>query len=74
MTAISIAVFYRIRPRSAWALASTLSLGIGIVGAALIVVQHVLIRFDLSRRSVIVLAVAMLLPFVAGALYRVTRG
>jgi hypothetical protein len=61
------------RPSNPFALARTVALVTGCVTAVLIVVQHVIVRFDLTMKSGVILAATVAFPFVTAAGYKWVR-
>jgi len=62
--------FALVGPQQPFALARTVALVLGVVVTALIVVQHVILTFDLSYHAGIVLGGTVALPFVVAAAYK----
>jgi hypothetical protein len=62
--------FAVVRPPDSFALARTVALVLGVVVTALIVLQHVILTFDLSYKSGIVLGGTVALPFAVAAGYK----
>jgi hypothetical protein len=67
------ALFFIVGPPEPWKLSRHLSLLIGSATVLLTLVQHVLIRFDLTPRSLLILVIAFGWPFLAGLVYRISR-
>ena len=64
------ALFALLRPPAPFALARTVALVLGLAVSVLIVVQHVILTFDISYRAGIILGATLALPFVAAAGYK----
>jgi hypothetical protein len=68
------AFFMAVRPARPFALARTMSVALIVAVGALIVLQHVILTFDLTYKSGIILCVTAIMPFVVAAGYkRVSR-
>jgi len=67
---LMVGYFALVRPAAPYALARTVALVLAVVVTALVVVQHVILVFDLSYKSAIVLAATVTFPFVAAAGYK----
>jgi hypothetical protein len=65
-----VGFFALLRPARPFALARTVALALGAAVATLIVVQHVLLTFDLSYKAAIVLAATVAFPFLVAAGYK----
>jgi len=64
------AYFFIVKPAKPFGLAKHLSLLLGLLTAAVTVLQHVIIRFDLTYKAVLILAVVVLAPCIAGGIYQ----
>jgi len=64
------AVFALLRPQQPSALARTIALALGLVVSVLIVVQHVILTFDITYKAGIILAATLALPFAVAAGYQ----
>jgi hypothetical protein len=62
--------FALVRPREPFALARTVAAALGAAVFVLIVVQHVIVTFDLTYRAGIILGTTVLFPFVVAAGYK----
>jgi hypothetical protein len=62
--------FAFLRPRMPSALARTIASVLGLVVSVLIVVQHVILTFDITYKAGIVLAATVALPFVVATGYK----
>ena len=62
--------FAFLRPQAPSALARTIALVLSVVASVLIVVQHVILTFDITYRAGIILAATAGLPFVVAAGYK----
>ena len=68
--AMLAAVFALLRPQEPAALARTIALALGLVVSALIVVQHVILTFDITYRAGIILAATVAFPFIVATGYK----
>jgi hypothetical protein len=64
------AFFALMRPRAPFTLARTVALALGLAVSVLTVVQHVILTFDITYHSGIILAATVALPFVVVAGYK----
>ena len=62
--------FALVRPAAPQALARSVALILGLVVSTMILVQHVILTFDLSYKSAIVLGAALAFPFVVATGYK----
>jgi hypothetical protein len=65
--------FFVVRPTDPMLLARTITVILGVITVILLVVQDVLLAYNLSWKTVIVLAGAFLGPVIAGYLYVAVR-
>jgi hypothetical protein len=70
MLAMLAGMFVSMRPIGAFALARTVALVLGLTVGVLIVVQHVILTFDITYKAGIILAATVALPFVVAAGYK----
>ncbi len=63
-------LFWRIKPDNPPLLARTLSLYLGVIVVLIILIQHVIITRDISYKVLIILAITMTSPLIAGVLYQ----
>jgi hypothetical protein len=63
-------MFVLLRPQAPAALARTIALVLGLVVSVLIVVQHVILTFDVTYKAGIILAATVALPFVVATGYK----
>ncbi len=70
LLALLMGFFAFVRPAQPFALARTLAVVLGPIVIVLIVIQHVIVRFDLSSKSGIVLGSTLVAPFVVAEFYR----
>jgi hypothetical protein len=68
--ALLAGAFAWLRPQAPSALARTIALVLGLVVGVLIVVQHVILTFDVTYKAGIILVATVALPFVAARGYR----
>jgi hypothetical protein len=64
-----ILFFFFIKPEKSFQLSRFLSLWLGIVVIVITTIKHVIIKFDLSYKSAIILTIAVVSPFITGFLY-----
>jgi len=62
--------FFLVRPADPWRLARHLSLLLALAALVVILVQHVLIHFDLCWKAALIGAVALAAPYLPAAIYR----
>jgi hypothetical protein len=67
--ALMVGYFFAVRPPAPAALSRWLCAVAGTAVALIVLVQHVIIRLDISWRAPIVLAITLASPFVAGWIY-----
>jgi hypothetical protein len=68
-------LFYLVvKPADLSAVSRLLAILFGDIAALIVIVQHVVVRFDLSYKALIVVAAAVLSPYLAAWLYRRTAG
>ena len=64
--------FFRIViPANPWNLAKFLSFWFGVLTGILIVLQHIVIRFDISCKVLIVFTFAVVCPLISGWIYQI---
>ena len=73
LTALFFLFFYLVKPAKPLSLSNTLALVLFVVVVLIILVQDVLIMHQVSYRTLIVLAGAVGLPYLIGALYKLAR-
>lgn len=69
VAAILIVFFFIVRPVDPMLLAKTLAVILGVITLALIIVQDVILAFNLSWKTIVIFSGAVLAPFIAGHLY-----
>jgi hypothetical protein len=65
--------FFLVRPREPMKLAAFISLWIGSAAVVLSVIQHVIIKFDISYKGPLIWLVAFGSPFLCGLIYRTIK-
>jgi hypothetical protein len=70
---VLLAYFFIVRPGEPMALAGTLAVILGIVSLILILIQDVIIAYQISYRTIIVFLGAVIGPVIAGLLYSAMR-
>lgn len=68
---ILLVFFFIVRPEDPVLLAKTLAIILGVITFVLILIQDVILAFNLSWKTIVILLGAVLAPFIAGYLYRV---
>ncbi len=66
-----VVYFFFVKPENAMALAGTLALVLGVIAIVLVIIQDVVITYQLSYRTLIVILGAIIGPYIAGWLYKV---
>jgi hypothetical protein len=74
LVALMAGFFVCVRPAQPLALARTLAVTLGPLVAVLIVIQHVIVGFDLNYKHGIVLGSTLVVPFVVAGVYGLMRG
>jgi len=65
--------FFIIRPDEPSVLSQTLAIILGVIAIMLIIIQDVIIAFNLSWKTVVIFLGAILAPYIDAYLYRVLR-
>jgi len=73
ITAILLIFFFIVRPEDPVLLAQTLAVLLGVITIVLILIQDVILAFNLSWKTIVIFLGAILAPFIAGYLYRVLQ-
>lgn len=70
---ILLIFFLIVRPEEPVPLAQTLAVLLGVITIVLILIQDVILAFNISWKTIVIFLGAVLAPFIAGYLYRVLR-
>ncbi|MBN1621512.1 MAG: methyltransferase domain-containing protein [Endomicrobiales bacterium] len=65
--------FFIVKPEQQNSLAGFLSIVLGSVAGVTIILQHMIVKFDVSYKAFIILAGAVVTPFIAGGVYSVYK-
>jgi len=71
--AILLIFFFIVRPEDPVLLAQTLAVLLGVITIVLILIQDVILAFNLSWKTIVIFLGAILAPFIVGYLYRVLQ-
>lgn len=61
--------FMILKPEKPFRLSNSVSLIIGVVTLLIIVIQHIIIRFDITAKSLYIFITAVLAPYLVGTFY-----
>ena len=67
------AYFYIIKPAEPYKLSAHLSLLLGLITAIIFVIEHVIIGLDISTKSLLILIIVVITPFLSGHIYRLVK-
>lgn len=65
--------FFILKPAEPFDLAKRVSNAIGILTAAAVLLQHVVIRFDITYKALIIFWIVVLVPYAAAGIYQLRQ-
>ncbi|MDP4143085.1 MAG: hypothetical protein Q8936_01195 [Bacillota bacterium] len=66
---IFICFFYIVKPKTIFKLSRYLSLLCGLIIGIIIIIQHIIISFDITYKAGIIFIVTIVCPFISGLIY-----